>query len=98
MPPLSVETDTIRGNDAIAIARRRARYGRKSWIVWRDKTERVYAAPCTPEAVKSAMLAMGTQGTFTKYQRGSSSGMIITWSIGAMWLRCARAGHFYHFE
>lgn len=90
--------DILTGNDAPAAAKRKARYGHHAWITWKSRDGQKYAARCTPETVKMAMLASGTQGKFVKYQASDSTGMIVDWSLDAMWLRHAKAGIYWHFE
>lgn len=85
------------GDDATIVARRKARYGHRSWIVWKDKKGQKFAARCTPEAVKAAMLACGTQGKFVR-EYADGTGMVVSWSLGAMWLKSAKSGWLYQFE
>ena len=43
-------------------ARHMARYGHRHWIVWTTKQGERRADRLTPDTIKQAMLAMGTQG------------------------------------
>lgn len=47
--------------------RRKARYGHYDVIVWRDKTGAVQWARKSVESLKAALLATGTQKSFSYY-------------------------------
>lgn len=90
--------DFLTGDDVSATARRKARYGRRSWLIWKDRQGKTVAAVCSPESVKQAMLATGTQGFFLKVQAGAWTGLAIDWSTAAMWLRHAKKNLLMHFQ
>ena len=92
------QPDIYIGDDAGQVARTKSRYGHRSWIVWKARDGKKCAARCSPETVKLAMLASGTQGEFVKYQANDSTGMMVDWSMAAMWLRSAKAGVYLQFE
>lgn len=85
------------GEDVRQIAARKARYGHRTWISWKGRDGQQYAARCTPETVKQAMLATGTQNKFMLYAPNGAAGMLVWWGLAAMWLRNAKAGltHYY---
>lgn len=89
--------DIYVGNDAYSVAQRKARYGHRNWLFWADKTGQKKAALMTPASVKQAMLDSGTQGKFLLMHSSGGGGLLTDWSMGAMWLRSAKHGHFYHF-
>lgn len=51
-------------SDAYAMARRKAQYGHRSWLVWSNKQGETFAAVMNADSLKKAMLATGTQGWF----------------------------------
>lgn len=73
-------------------AARKARYGRKDWIVWRDRAGKDHAAPCTAGAIKTALLAVGTRGRFTRLSAGTATGSVVRWPVGLVMLRNCRKG------
>jgi hypothetical protein len=67
-----VHYEEIIGSDAARIACQKSKYGRRVWVVWQDKQNRLHGAPSTAATVKAAMLATGTQRGFTSYYSGVS--------------------------
>lgn len=77
------------GPEAHNLARHQARYGHKSWIVWKDRDGAWNAAIETAASVKEAMLAVGTQGRWTAISRHS---YVQRWRDGITILRNASVG------
>ena len=76
--------------DAHTIARRKARYGHRPWVVWQEggfgRVERA-----TAESIKAAMLATGTQKHFHGYDT-TGTGNILRWRTALTWFRNASIG------
>lgn len=81
--------DVYTGKDVGQLVRRKAKYGHRDWLFWKDRNGEPCAALCTKDSIKAAMLASGTQGVFLLYSRYGGS-MLGSWSLGALWLRNAR--------
>lgn len=79
------------GAEAFQLAKHKARYGHKSWIVWRKRDGTWSAEVETPSTVRAAMLDVGTQGTWTAVGRYS---YVRRWRDGVQTLRNARVGVF----
>lgn len=77
------------GPDVFALAKKKARYGHKSWIVWRDRDGIWNAAVESVETIKAAMLAVGTQGRWTAVSRIDH---VQRWRDGVRILGNARVG------
>lgn len=73
------------GEGAGETARRKARYGHRDWLLWRDRDGMLYAAPATPYTCKLAMLATGTQKTFTRIEPDGTRLSSSCWSIATAW-------------
>ena len=71
--------EVIEGDQAFATARRRARFSRYDWVAWFDRSGMKRAARISPEAIKSAMLAAGTQGSIVQYQARTGTPCMLTW-------------------
>jgi hypothetical protein len=54
-------TTRISGKDSYQTALRKARFGHRMWIVWTGRDGVRYADRATPETIKEALLAHGTQ-------------------------------------
>jgi hypothetical protein len=76
--------------DIVATAKRMARYGHTDWIVWIGRDGIRCAAPVNYKFIKQAMLATGTQGTFTLYAASCGTSHLMTWPVAASYLRTAR--------
>lgn len=81
------------GENVHISARRCATKGHRDWIVWRGKDGLKYAAPCSADALKAAMLATGTQGRFIRYFGSGGFPMSGSWSVAAIWWKNAKAGY-----
>lgn len=64
------------------IARRKARYGHRPWLHWRDRNNTPHIAIFSSLSIKTAMLAIGTQGNFTCYH-GNGTAEFVTWSVAS---------------
>ncbi len=73
-------------------ASRKARYGRKEWILWRARDGQIYATHRTPESIKTAMLATGTAGHFSLIGT-DGHGMRVSWRIAVNILRQSKLGY-----
>lgn len=75
------------GRDARQHAQRKARYGRRNWLVWTNQAGERCCAPVTRESLKAALLAHGTQGgDMVLIHQNCGSGQFLGWA-GAMRLR-----------
>ena len=77
------------GQEAYALAQRKARYGHKAWIVWRGRDGTWNAAVETVAAVRQAMLDVGTQGRWTAI---GTREYVQRWRDGVRILSNARVG------
>lgn len=75
--------------DAYATAQRKARYGHRQWVVWREPSGQDRAEPATADNLKRAMLDTGTQGKFTGYCADGCP-MVLRWRMALTWWRNAR--------
>lgn len=75
------------------VAARKARYGHKDWIIRRERDSREQAALCTADAIKLALLAVGTQGRFVRLSASTATGTLIRWKLGLTMLRNCRCGY-----
>lgn len=82
------------GEDAAIIARRKARYGHRDQVVWRDQSGALHTARVSAASLKAAMLATGTQGRFTVYS-GTIALSSSSWAVAVAWFCNARAGYWY---
>lgn len=61
-------------------AKRKARYGHRDWIAYRNNGESVYE-PASAESIKAAMLATGTQKSFTLIGANDAVLLKMSWWI-----------------
>ena len=80
-------TEELTGRNCHLEAQRKARYGRRDWVMWIDKCGMRHAAPKSVESVKAALLATGTQGTFAIYDKNTELPHLINWRIGVNVMR-----------
>lgn len=71
---------------------KKARYGHRNWIIYQPKGSEEVAEPATAEALKRAMLAVGTKGRFTLLAASTAIGHRVTWRLAVTLLRNARMG------
>jgi hypothetical protein len=84
----------IEGHDACETARRKARYGLRSWVRWQDAAGRWYAAPLSRDAMKAALLAVGTKRSgIVVHHRGDNHGQLCNWNMGVRIHRQLSRGH-----
>ncbi len=72
-------------HEAHKLAAHKARYTHKAWIAWVDSNGVGHAAAETKDAVKQAMLAVGTAGRWTAYS--GTRGYVQRWPLGVLRLR-----------
>jgi hypothetical protein len=77
--------------EAFALARRKARYGHRDWLVWKGRDGAWNAAVRSPASIKRAMLAAGTKGRWHLISDGGPS-QIGFWAMGLIMLRNAKVG------
>lgn len=80
------------GAEVWAAAKRKARYGHRDWFVWRDRAGACFAAPVSAASAKAAMLACGTQRSFTRLSASTATLLKWTWRLGLVTLRQCRVG------
>ncbi|GHE77785.1 hypothetical protein GCM10019059_40980 [Camelimonas fluminis] len=68
----------------------KSRYGRKTWIVYRDKLGKQIIGRWSTDHVRSALLAGGTKVRFTLIMHGIPH--LMNWRMGLIMLRNARVG------
>lgn len=76
---------------AFAVARQKARYGHRDWIVWKGRDGLWNAAVRSVESIKQALLAAGTQGRWYLIPPDGVS-HIGFWRMGVIMMRNARFG------
>ncbi len=86
--------EMIAGPTVHQIAKRRAKYSRYDWIVWRERTGQWCAAPVSLPSIRMAMLATGTQQTFALYGRRTGHLTPIWWWVANNIRRQLKAGHY----
>lgn len=74
-------------------AYKKARYGRRDWLVWVDRQGERHAERATAETIKAAMLACGTKRPFVMYLANSGIGLQMTWRIAVNVLSNAKTGY-----
>lgn len=77
------------GPEAHKLAAHKARYGHRCWIAWKERDGTYSVALQTPETVKRAMLAVGTQGRWQSYS--GTIGYVQRWWMGWTYIRNERA-------
>jgi hypothetical protein len=60
---------------------RKARHGHRDWLYWRDRAGQAQIGPATAENLKAAMLACGTQKSFTLIEGNTTRFHKMTWPI-----------------
>lgn len=90
--PITRETQIITpNNEAAVIAKRKAMKGHKTWLVFVKRDGSYVARLYTAEAIKAAMLAVGTQGRFWWYSASTgTSNLCRSWHYAVHLLKCAR--------
>lgn len=72
-------------------AQRKAKYGHRPWIFYRERSGVPHAERATPEAIKAALLACGTQRSWTLLCSDGTP-MMMNWPLGLIALANAKAG------
>lgn len=70
--------------------RRKARYGHRAYLYWRDATGGLQWAPYGSEGIKRAILAVGIRGRFCWYDGGGISHIAREFPMMIHLWRCAR--------
>lgn len=86
----------LTGPNSYETAKRKARYGTQSWIMWQDRNGIKKAAPVTYDTMKAAMLDCGTAGHWVLYSSRDRCGQMVYWSWACLMLRNLKAGYYYH--
>lgn len=73
----------------VDVAIQKAKKGHRPWLIWREKGDTKIGL-ATPDNFKIAMLATGTQKSFTLVAENSGHFYRMTWSIAVMHWRSAR--------
>ncbi len=71
---------------------RKARYGHRDWLLWRDRDGQSHIAPASESSIKTAMLARGTKGDFTLISGSSAVFYRMTWPLALNLFRQYRRG------
>lgn len=86
------------GGEAIELAKRMARYGRRYWVVWWLKDGSYKAAKLTQKVMELAMSeAVGSKtrpGMFYAYEPNIGTGMFVGQNLQRVWLSNMKHGHF----
>ena len=81
------------GDDAYKDACRKARYGHRDWLWWRDRQGIAHATPKTPETMKSCLLAVGTRkGAWTLISGDTGIPFVGFWWLGINMLAQMKRG------
>lgn len=71
---------------------RKARYGHRDWLFWRRRDGVECYAQRSADAVKAALLDIGTQGWFTVLSASTGVPMKMRWRDGIRLIRNASVG------
>lgn len=78
-------------NSAHDIAFRKARYGHKTWLVFHRRDGSWETRQYSADAIKAALIAVGTQGRFFWYSANCGTpNLCRSWHYGVYLWRCAR--------
>jgi hypothetical protein len=83
----------MKNTEAFELAKRKARYGHRDWVVYKDRDGEFHAAQMSSESVKAAMLATGTKSRWHVIAGSTAVGHIQNWALGVLLLRNMK----YHF-
>lgn len=75
-------TDKIVGKGAYQQALRKARFGHRAWVSYRERDGTPVAERLTSESMKRCLLSTGTQGNWTLIDTDGTS------TTGFWWLGC----------
>lgn len=76
--------------EAYALARRKARYGHRDWVIWQDRDGNWHTDRYSRASLKAAMLAVGTQGHFTVLAASTAVGHRYNWPMACLGFRNAK--------
>jgi hypothetical protein len=90
--PTPPECRTMTNIEAFSTARRKAVKGHNDWLVWRNRDGSWSAERSGPGAVRSAMLATGTQGRWHLVAANNGVSHVCGWRLGITLIRNAKHG------
>jgi hypothetical protein len=76
-----------------AEAERKARYGHRDWVVWRDEDNTLRTAPVSVESMKAALLATGSRRHFYLIGANDANTYIYRWWMGVNHLSQLKRGY-----
>lgn len=82
-----------RSPTALEIARRKARYGHRDWLVWAEPPGRSQARVLSYENLRAAMKDCGSQVRFNLVSASTAVCQVMTWRIGTILLRNLKNGY-----
>lgn len=85
----------IMGETAFQVAVRKARYGHRDWIVWKDKDKQTYAAPMNMKSLKIAMLTHGTNDDFWLIHKNCGTMSYVCWAMAVNIRYQMKLGYWY---
>lgn len=71
-------------------AQKKARYGHKDWIAYASKDAGVVCERYSRDAVKRALISVGTAGHFTVIAASTGIGHRYNWAMGILAMRNAK--------
>lgn len=74
---------------------RKARYGHRDWLFWRDREGTARIGPADANNFKTAMLACGTQKGFTLIEGSNARFHRMTWPLAVIHRLHALRGYTY---
>lgn len=72
---------------------RKAKYGHKTWLAWRDRQGHLQTARKTPESIKRCLLDVGTQGKWYLITANDGGLMLGFWWMGINLLNQYKYGY-----
>lgn len=83
------------GSTFFADTKRLATKGHRTWLIFRDRTGCYQRSLYGADAIKSAMLAVGTAGRFYWIDPSGNSNICRSWNYALHLLKCARSNARY---
>lgn len=77
-------------SEAFDLARRKARYGHRDWVVWCDRNGDWHTDRYSVASLKAAMLAIGTKGHFSVIEASTAIGHRYNWPLACLARRNAK--------
>jgi hypothetical protein len=78
--------------EATSLAQRKARYGHRDWIVWKNKAGESFAERLTAESMKRCLLDKGTQGRWLLVCASRGDYVLGFWWMGLNLIRQCKRG------